>query len=87
MNNIVYKQIYKYFPNLFLTGGECKMNLRKFLALLLAVVLCVTVAFSVISCGDDDAETTAEETVAPEGEGEVVEGEGGEEVLEEVPAE
>jgi len=56
------------------------MNLRKLLALLLAVVLCVTVAFSVISCGDDEAETTAEDTTVAEGgeevpaEGDVVEG-------------
>ena len=66
------------------------MNLRKLLALLLAVVLCVTVAFSVISCGDDAEETTAEETTVAEGEGEgeEVPAEGGEEVVEEeVPAE
>ena len=55
------------------------MKLRRLLSLLLAVILCVTVAFSIISCGDDAEETTAETTVAPEGEA-PVEGE-------EVPAE
>jgi|GEM_PF-2612923 hypothetical protein len=56
------------------------MKLRRLLSLLLAMILCVTVALSVISCGDDAEETTAETTVAPEGEGEAP-AEGGEEAV------
>jgi len=63
------------------------MKLRRLLSLLLAVILCVTVAFSIISCGKDAEETTAETTAAPDEGGETtVEGEAPAEG-EEAPAE
>lgn len=51
------------------------MKLRKLLSLLLAIILCATIALSMFACGDDevDEETTAEATPPDDG-GEDVDG-------------
>ena len=59
------------------------MKLRRLLSLLLAVILCATIALSMFACGDDevDDESDAAEATPPDDGGEdVVDAEGGEDV-------
>lgn len=60
------------------------MKLRKLLSLLLAVILCATIALSMFACGDDevDDESDAAEATPPDDGGEDVgDADGGEDVV------